>query len=254
MEISVSQLKLFKACRRAWWFKYHENLEPVKKSDALTIGTNYHAKLEELYRDGIVDVTESTKETAMALAYAKYIFPHVKAQTVEQWYEMEISPLGKLVGRVDGMTSEGLVIEHKTTSRDVGPEYEYNLMWDEQILAYMFLTGTRKMIYTVCKKPTIRQKKDESENDFFQRMVEWYDIDTDQKIRWFEVVRTDDEVNSWAAELFSIIFHMQGNEVCYRNTLNCHSFGSDCPYKSICLNYDPAQPQVEFTRRDIDGN
>ena len=251
MKISVSQLKQFKACRRAWYFKYKELLEPVRKSDALTIGTNYHAKLEELYRDGIVDVTESTKETAMALAYAKYIFPYVKIARVEQWVEKQITPIGDiLIGRIDGVTEDGIVVEHKTTSRDIGGEYEYDLMWDEQVLAYMHLTGSRKIIYTVCRKPTIRQRKDETEDEFFQRMVEWYDEDTDSKIRWFEVERTDAEVEAWVQDLVSTVIHMQGNETCYRNTMHCHSFGSQCPYRGICLNYDKDQEYVDYVRRE----
>ena len=252
VKISVSQLKCFKACRRMWWLKYRERLEPVKKSDALTIGTNYHAKIEEMYRDDIVDVTEDTKETAMALAYGKYIYPKLKVKQVEEWYEKEVMPGFILHGRVDGVTEDGIVVEHKTTSRDIGEAYEYDLMWDEQILAYMYLTDTRRIKYTVCKKPTIRQKKDEDEHDFFNRMCTWYDEDTDAKIRTFDVTRTDAEVQAWVDELQATLMHMNGNEVCYRNTLHCQSFGSECQYKSICLHYDAKQEYMDFVRREED--
>jgi len=256
MKISVSQLKQFKACRRSWWLRYMEDLKPVKKSDALTIGTNYHAKLEELYEGNYVDVTDSTKETAMALAYAKYIFPDVKVKKAEEWIEKEIMPGRILHGRVDGITEDGIVVEHKTTSRDIGAEYEYNLMWDEQVLAYMYLTGTRHIIYTVCRKPTIRQKKDETVDDFFHRMVEWYDEDTESKIRCFDVIRTDAEVEAWVHETMEVLEQMDDcrglEDKCYKNTLHCQSFGSECPYKSVCLHYDADQQYVEYTRRERD--
>ena len=84
MKVSISQLKQFKACRRAWYLHYVENLEPVAKSDALTVGTNYHALLETLYKDGKLEDVEPTKEAAMAKAYEKYIFPAVKVELAEE--------------------------------------------------------------------------------------------------------------------------------------------------------------------------
>ena len=256
MKVSVSQLKSFKSCRRAWYFKYREDLEPVQRSDALTIGTNYHALIETLYTDGKLDVTEPTKETAMALAYGKYIYPRVKINVAEEWLEKPIGIADDvLIGRVDGLTEDGVVVEHKTTSRDIGAEYEFNLLWDEQVLAYMYLTDTRKIKYTVCRKPTIRLKKGETEEEFFERMCAWYDEDTESKIRTFDVIRTDDEVEAWVTETRDVIKHMHfGNECHYRNTMHCMAFGTMCPYQSICLNYEPGQDYVEFTRREKTWN
>lgn len=256
MKVSVSQLKKFKACRRAWYLDYVEGLIPVTKSDALTTGTNYHALLETLYKDGKLEDVEPTKEAAMAKAYEKYIFPAVKVEFAEEWLEKEVTPEVTLIGRVDGMTADGVVVEHKTTSRDIGAEYEYNLLWDEQVLAYMYLTGTRRIIYTVCKKPTIRLKKDETPEEFYERMIAWYDEDTETKIRTFDVIRTDDEVEAWVKEFVYTAGHLKlchdlkDEQHCYRNTLNCMSFGSDCPYKSVCLHYDKSQEYIEFTRRE----
>jgi len=245
--VSISQLKTFKACRRKWYFSYKEKLRPVKKSEALEMGSNYHKKIEQLYADGFVDTTEKTKETAMAVAYAKYIYPHIKCNATEEWKRKQLDDI-ILEGIVDGIADDGCIVEHKTTSRDVGVEYEYNLLWDEQVLMYMFLTDTRKIHYTVCRKPTIHQKKNESEEEFFDRMVAWYDEDTETKIRTFDVIRTDDEVNAFVEEALQTIKEMDGP--CYRNTMHCMSFGSDCPYKSICLQYDSEQEYVEFIKEE----
>jgi hypothetical protein len=252
MKVSISQIKQFKACRRAWYLHYVENLEPVAKSDALTVGTNYHALLETLYKDGKLEDVEPTKEAAMAKAYEKYIFPAVKVELAEEWLERKITPEVTLIGRVDGMTADGVVVEHKTTSRDIGAEYEYNLMWDEQVLAYMYLTGTRRIIYTVVKKPTIRLKKDETPEEFYKRMLAWYDEDTESKIRTFNVIRTDEEVQAFVDEFVDTVAQMDGKH-CYRNTLHCSNFGSDCPYRSVCLHYDKSQEYIEFTRREEHG-
>ena len=138
-------------------------------------------------------------------------------------------------------------------------QYEYNLQWDEQILAYMLLTGKRKVWYTVCRKPTIRQKKDETEEEFFRRMVEWYDEDTENKIRLFEIARTDEEVNQFRLELIKMFNEIafaeeQKNHIAlaaspfYRNTCHCGMWGRRCEYSSVCLHYDPNQEYIEFMK------
>jgi len=256
MNISISGIRLFKACRRAYYFRYIENLEPTVKSDALETGSNYHELIEELYRDG--EFTQSySKECAMATAYKKYIYPKFKVTAVEEWRTHGIGSDLNLIGRVDGLAEDNCLVEHKSTSAEITEAYEYDLLWDEQILTYMFLTGTRKVWYTVCRKPTIRQCKNETDEEFFNRMVEWYDTDTDKKIRLLEIYRTDEEVEQFGKELRSIASLMSvvsnGDErQFYRNTCHCNKWGRRCEYSSICLNYDPNQEYVEFVKGERD--
>ena len=165
--LSISRVKLFKACRRAYRLKYIEGLEPVEKATALETGSNYHSKLEELYETGDIDISDFSKESAMAMAYKKYIYPEFTVSRVEDWFRKELDSDTDLIGRVDGMAEDGYIVEHKTTGSDITESYEYDLQWDEQVLAYMWLTGSRKIHYTICRKPTIRQKKNESDEDFF---------------------------------------------------------------------------------------
>lgn len=251
MRLSVSKIKLFKSCRRAYELKYVYGLEPVSKSAALETGTSYHEKLEQLYKTGDFDC-DFSKESAMATAYKKYIYPKFKVDEVEGWLSLDLPDGNNMIGRLDGLSEDGKLVEHKTTS--LSPtEYEFNLAWDEQILAYMLMSGTREVYYTICVKPTIRQKKNESDEEFFDRMVAWYDEDTDQKIALIELSRTDEEVEQYRHDLEEISLEMDHAEnlgVYYRNTNHCKCWGRDCEYKSICLNYDPNQEYVEFERRE----
>lgn len=251
MRSSVSKLKLFKACRRAYYFKYIQDLEPVQKSEALTTGTNYHALLEELYKNDKLDLSERTKESAMARAYLTYIYPKLPVKSVEEWRQKKVGN-HVMVGRVDGIAKDGCIVEHKTTSSEITEEYEYNLLWDEQILAYMYLTGSRKVYYTVCRKPTIRQKKNETDDEFFYRMLEWFDEDTDSKIRLFEITRTDEEVEAFAESNFSKICddmeQAEKDNDFYMNTQHCNKWGNRCEYSSICLNYNPNENYIEFMK------
>lgn len=256
MKVSISRVKLFKACRRAYEFKYVYGLVPVQKAEALETGLGYHAKLEELYRTGDF-AADFSKESAMATAYKKYIYPKFHVKAVEDWVEMPLECGNTLVGRIDGMADNGWIVEHKTTSQEIGPEYEYNLFWDEQILAYMALTGSQDIYYTVCRKPTIRIKRGESEEEFFNRMVAWYEEETDKKITLMEIHRPDEEVDNFISDLNYIAYLMElsvriGPRRMYRNTAYCHCWGRRCEYSSICLNYNPNQEYLEFEKKEVE--
>ena len=256
MKVSISRVKLFKACRRAYEFKYVYGLVPVQKAEALETGLRYHAKLEELYKTGDF-IADFSKESAMATAYKKYIYPKFHVKAVEDWTEMPLECGNTLVGRVDGWTDYGWLVEHKTTSQEIGPEYEYNLHWDEQILAYMALTDARNIYYTVCRKPTIRIKRGESEEEFFNRMVAWYEEDTEKKITLMKISRTDEEVENFINDLNDVMvqmnfaLHLRPRHM-YRNTAYCHCWGRRCEYSSICLNYDPDQEYLEFEKKEVE--
>lgn len=249
-KISISKLKCFKSCRRMYELKYIEGLQPVKKIDALETGINYHNILERMYNDGEMpsEVAEPTKEYAMAVAYEKYIYPNFNVEVSEQWVIHPINDEYELIGRVDGLSYDNCLVEHKTTSADITEAYEYNLLWDEQILAYMLATGTRKVYYTVCRKPTIRQKKDETDEEFFKRMIDWYDEDTDSKIRLLEIERTDEEVEEFKHSLEQMCGELDRAQYYYRNTNYCNCWGRRCEYSSVCLHYDKDAEYIEFTK------
>ena len=263
MRLSISRIKLFKACRRAYYLRYIEGLVPVRKPEALETGSNYHARLEAMYNGDESEIAQDfSKEQAMAEAYRKYIFPRFHVKHAEKWMERPIKNGDLFCGIADGIADGGYLVEHKTAA---GPtnldEYEYDLQWDEQILAYMSLSGLRKVWYTVIKKPTIRQRKDESDEEFYNRMLAWYDEDTDSKIRLMEITRTDDEVAEWNAQLNVIHEEISRAEricrelhnaprIMYRNQGWCSRWGRRCEYASVCLDYNPDEEHVEFFKEE----
>lgn len=257
MRLSVSKIKAFKSCRRFYELHYVEGLTPVKPAESLEIGSNYHSLIEQLYKSGgwllQRDAGGWTKELAMATAYAKYIYPKFKVKIVEKYVEYDLGGGDKMIGYVDGIAEDGHIVEHKTTGSEITEQYEYNLLWDEQILAYMLMTGKRKVWYTVCRKPTIRQKKDETDEEFFERMVAWYDTDTESKIKLLEIERADAEVADYEVDLHVMLATMQeatqqGNY--YRNTCQCNMYGRRCEYSSVCLHYDPKQQYIDFVKEE----
>ena len=254
LRLSSSKIKAFKACRRMYELRYIHHLEPVQKSEALETGTNYHKLLEDLNNGKPIKGNPEyegnySKELAMAMAYEKYIYPKFHVVKAEEWLTYDLGDNAYLVGIADGIADDGHIVEHKSCGSEITEQYEYNLLWDEQILAYMLMTGMRKVWYTVCRKPTIRQKQNESEEEFFNRMVEWYDTDTDSKIRLLEIERTDEEVKAYLNDLNKLSVMMNRKKPnYYRNTCHCNMYGKRCEYSSICLNYDPEQEYIDFVK------
>lgn len=260
MKISASKVKCYKACKRAYYFRYVEELVPVETAQPLVDGSSYHAMLEQLNKNGWFesDVENNPKIAAMAAAYEKYIYPQFNVDKAEQLFDYNITPKVQLVGRFDGIADDGLIVEHKTTSADVDDEYIYNLQWDEQILTYMLASGKNEMYYTVCKKPTIRQKQSETAEQYYERCCAWYEEDTDKKIRVIKVTRNEKEVKAYKTALRYIARDMEKDEKAkkpeeytfYRNCSNCTAYGRKCEYASICLDYDPKLEYVEFKKKE----
>ena len=249
MRISISQVKLFKACRRAYELRYIERMFPVEEAEPLTVGKSFHSKIEDLYNTGSYE-KEPDKQTAMVMAFEKYIYPKIKLVDAEKWFESDLDENNSLLGRVDGISEDGRIVEYKTTSATSIDEYEYDLQWDEQLLAYMYLTGVNKAHYAVIRKPTIRQKKSETEEEFFERMVDWYDEDTYEKIRLLDVRRSAEEVQEFINGLKRLINEMQTNDNFYKNTSYCWKWGRRCEYESICRHFDPNETYIGFERRE----
>lgn len=254
MELSASLIKTYKTCRRKYELRYLEELEPVAKAQALTDGTNYHAGIEAFYKDGeiICDMNEP-KISAMVWAYAHYIAEQnpelAEVETAEKWFEYPLTKKHSIVGRNDAIAKNGMAVEHKTTSNDVDDEYVYNLQWDEQILTYMLATGINEMLYTVIKKPTIRQKQNETAEEFYERCKEWYSTDTDLKMRVIKVTRSHEEIEEHRKNLIVLADEIENQKHFYRNPTACTCYNRRCEYAPICLNYNPQLTYVEFEKK-----
>jgi hypothetical protein len=250
---SVSSIKLFKACRRAYQLRYVYGVYPVETAEVLKTGLDYHSGIEALMRDGTVpDIVD--RESAMVNAYAKHIQPQMPKFEPEVWFERDVRGM-KFVGRLDGK-ADGAIVEHKTTAMNLD-EYEFDLQWNEQLLAYMWATGVNTAYFTMCKKPTIRQKQTETAEEFGQRCFEWYDDDTFQKIRLVKIVIPQEHIDSFAKEIkkdFRNVRQAARNDDFYRNTCHCNAWGRRCEYAPICHGYDPNETYVGFERRDDYAN
>lgn len=249
MRLSNSRIQCFKSCRRKYELKYVENIVPVQNAEALERGKSYHEKVEMLLKGEEFDF-DDPKTDAMALAFQKHIMPQIgKVEAVEEWFERPLPDGNVLCGKCDGRLEDGRILEHKTTSADLDEAYIASLQNDEQILTYMWAYEVNEILYTVCKTPTIRIKKDESEDDFRQRCLEWYDTDTPLKIGTIDVFRMPDEIKEFGADLEAISDEINHCKRFYRVPSHCMKWGRPCEYMGICRNFDPQMEYIGFERR-----
>lgn len=248
MRISSSKVKTYKACHKLYFFKYIEELTPEATPQTLTDGLNYHAGVEAISRGETpnIDIENEPKISAMISAYEKYIKPAITVSQAEVPFELKLTSNVTLVGRFDGLTDSGVVVEHKTTSNDLDDEYLFDLRWDEQVLNYMLASGKNIVIYTVCKKPTIRQKQNETAEEYYNRCLDWYAEDTERRIGVTIVQREAEELAEQKKQLINIAHEMARREsrkdkekAFYRNPNYCGQYGRRCEFASICLDYNP---------------
>ena len=254
MKLSSSLIKTYKTCRRKYELRYVEELEPIAKSQALTDGSNYHECIEKFYKTGeILCDMEQPKISAMVYAYVEYIAKrNTELETVEyseKWFEYKLTKNHSIVGRNDAITKSGVPVEHKTTSNDIDDEYVYTLQWDEQILTYMLANGINEMFYTVIKKPTIRQKQNETNEEFYERCKAWYSEDTEKKVSVIKVTRNIEEIKEHRKNLVVMANEIEKCKHFYRNPTACNCYNRRCEYASICLNYNPQLQYVEFEKK-----
>lgn len=250
MRLSNSSIQCFKACRRKYELKYIEDVLPVQSADVLERGKSYHEKVEMLLSDKVFEF-DDPKTDAMALAFRKHIMPMIgKVEAVEEWFHKDLPNGDTIVGRCDGRLADGKLIEHKTTSGDFDAAYIAGLQNDEQILTYMWAYGVNDIVYTVCKSPTIRLKKDEDPDDFRQRCFEWYESDTASKIGIIDVYRSPEEIEEFDRDIKRMAKEIHDCKFFYRVPSHCMKWNRPCEYMSICRNYDPQMEYIGFVKGD----
>lgn len=232
MILSASRIRCYKECRRKYFISYVKGLVPVETSAALEIGLAFHDYLERvIVEDGKARIEPYDVPSAMAQVWQKSVYPRFQfdAQAVEKPFDYQI---GKhtIVGRYDALSEQGTPVEHKTTSLST-IEFMNRLFLDEQAKTYCLAAGKDVILYDIMKKPTIRQKKDETETEFAERCVRWYDENPDA-IETHQAVFTHRELFEHEQMLRKIADEMEQCDFFYRNPSAC-SFWS-CPFESIC--------------------
>ncbi len=242
-EITASMIASFKRCPKRYEFEYIHDLRPVSSSDALMIGIDYHTNVEKILNHEEYD--HNGLSGKMAEAFEKYIDWQEWNAKSEQEFKIRLARGIYLKGRLDGITDNGVPIEHKTTGQADLLRYIDHLAYDDQIAIYMLATCSTHAIYTIIQKPSIKLRQNETEEEYLARVAEWY---TPEHITCVNVVRTLKELEEKRQEIIHIAKQIQKTKFFWRNPCDCAL--TSCAYSSICLNYEPQMQLVGFERRE----
>lgn len=201
--LTHSSEQAFRTCPRLYWLRYVKGLRPKHDGDALRLGAAIHVGLDAVktdggemgavkaVRDAYADADcppwlqpedfDTEQETALAMVrgwWRRYADdPIVKYVASEISFDLPIvNPYTgreyaghRNAGKIDGIAElpDGrlALVEHKTTSDEIGPASDYwqRLLIDQQISRYYLAAHelgypVSAVVYDVLRKPQIRPK------------------------------------------------------------------------------------------------
>lgn len=184
--LTNSMRSKFAACHRAYKMAYVDLKRPVATSEALSFGTAMHSLLEHYWKRegfGPIDTGDRFRDVTLRELFDGYVrrwldedlerYDNIGAEVYFEAPLMNpetggISKTWKLAGKIDAVarersTGKVVIIEHKTTSSDIGPGSDYwkKIPIDGQVSGYY--VGAQAVgleaqdcVYDVIRKPSIR--------------------------------------------------------------------------------------------------
>lgn len=255
--ITTSAARCFRGCPRKYFWRYEKGLQPRVEAEALRFGTLVHEALAAWWQrkpyewPAAADAFEVAKAKALLVGYdSRWSLDGYDVESVEQTFDIPLCRGWRLQGKRDAVVRKDgrRVVEHKTSSVDIGPgsDYQSRLSLDTQCSLYLLEGGFDGVIYDILKKPALRPLKEskkrdapETADEYFARCVEAIAEAPDEYYQRAEVVRLDGELADAKADLIATV---RAIELCAkqerwpRNDDNCLSYSTRCQYWSLCTN------------------
>ena len=273
--LTNSAINAFKSCGRKYYWRYVREIEAKERPEALLLGTAIHGFLESHYCQlpYTPPIDLAPKSQAILKGVREY-YPILYMDDLDLFEPIAVEKIisGEILnpetgrpareyaygGKVDGLVLlkkdvEGfkagdlLLLEHKTTTK-VDEAYFERLQLDSQLLLYSLylsrelgapIAGT---LFNVILKPSLRQKKSESEAEYHQRLrleMDWpeqyhrrYLRFPDQRLQ--EIMR-----ELWSAK--NVIAKARLENVFTMNSGACFDYHRKCDFWALCSSQDPEQ-------------
>lgn len=146
-------------------------------------------------------------------------------------------------------------MEYKTASQ-INKGYFDRVSLDEQITLYMYAYREKfgvkpeGVIYRVLKKPTIRQTKKESLEQFCNRLEQDYVDRPDFYFFEQKYYRSENDLKQFEKELWAFTqqyLYEKRNDINCKNASRCLDFGQ-CEYMPICLG--EADLELDYVKKE----
>ena len=270
MLFSHSRINCFKQCPKKFDYRYNKHLFKIdEESTILIMGKAFHrgielgdvGKLEQELdnnNDFLNENAETNKVIVLAMVEAFFNkFPDHNEGDVKHEVEIKTKFGGyDFIMYADAIVEEvdGIVLrEYKTTSR-IDSTYIDKLKFNDQISRYClaieqeYHKPVKRIEYYVAKKPLLRLKKDESLEQYRQRLVEKI-MDDEESIQYFELYRTPEQLSE---EQEDLIYDMEqiDKTTRYTKNLSACSCYETCPYLELCMKEKEAELLYEVREDD----
>lgn len=280
--LTFSRIKARKNCPMAEHIRYDLELVPRNKKKSLGLGSAVHLGLETDdidkavgYFDGVFpDSQEEANELEVQRATVRAMLTGYFAR-FGKWGEETIRELSfdipirnpktgavsrsfRLQGKIDAITvidGKMWLVEYKTASQ-INKGYFDRVSLDEQITLYMYAYRERfgvkpeGVIYRVLKKPTIRQTKKESMEQFCNRLEQDYVDRPDFYFFEQKYYRSENDLKQFEKELWAFTqqyLYEKRNDINCKNASRCLDFGQ-CEYMPICLG--EADLELDYVKKE----
>ena len=192
--LSIGAITSFLQCRRKFWFRYIEKLEPMQRARPLGMGSACHKGIELLLSGKPMAEVESAisdsyseedlatdpyapfdRMTAIEILRAFVRAVDYKAwvvREVEQYFNISLGHGERIHSLRDGLIEFNrklFILENKFVA-DNGPDYQHRLLWDDQAGYYLLAAKEEGLeekygmpvagiLYNLVRKPGIKPYK-----------------------------------------------------------------------------------------------
>lgn len=284
--LSATRMQTLLSCPRRHYWRYEVGLKRETDADALRFGSAWHRamearwqnlSIEDCFAAGVGETTDLDELQVSTLAgmlggyFDLYREDIVKTIHPEVPFRLPLanSRTFDSVGKIDGLgvLHDGrlALIEHKTSGEDIAPDSEYWLRLRNNPQCYEYVLAARALgwdvavvIYDVARKPSIRQKQNETPEQFGDRLA----ADTRERPEFYfarrEVPILEDDLEEYKIqrlELSRLILNFRA--ACRHARRPEHGWPRNidgfacrrCDYSGFCLQNivpDPALPPAGF--------
>jgi len=263
--ITQSELVTYGKCPRLHKYKYVELLRPLTKSDGMRRGTAAHLGIEHRDPKAASEYILSFQDKVFGaaardeLVMAAGVAEALVSGALERWsywperreVQFTLPLINPKTGRpsrkhcfsgvLDGLDNDA-VYEFKTTSR-LDASYIDRLDIDFQVSAYLEASSRllgkklRKVFYAVAKWPGSKQRKNETPEEYVERIKEDYLDRPDFYFHHEMVTRTEEQMELWRHEAWEIhkrILETENGGFAIRNTESCVGRYGRCAFLDLC--------------------
>lgn len=280
--LTYSAASLFDQCPRAYELCYISFVKRAGFAGALSVGSSLHKAFEHaepgsvegplhyalgvLYSDAEAAGLDkdsldmhAAKLTAMWRSWVKHneLPDFNEREQVAVKHLCFVRGVGNVsvAGKVDGILADGSVWELKTCGTSLD-DAEYTQRHSVQVPLYKWLTeATGAGTVCIVRKPSIKQKQNESVTEYRDRAIEAYDAAPGDFFRTIELddtITTDYAIDYMTEVAQHIGYCERKKKYPRRYGTGCRSLFGWCPYKALCWHNDfEAYRQGEIAHEEL---